>query len=87
VSRAHSPRPWRKCVDSTGEVTVFDAHNNDVCKMAGNVNDGSNARLIEAAPAMLELLQKLRRGDLHQRVRPLYDAAQAVIAQATGSKL
>lgn len=45
----------------------------------------ANASLIAAAPEMLAVLLKLRRGDLHQRVRPLYDEAQAAIAKATGS--
>lgn len=41
----------------------------------------------DAAPAMLAVLKKLRRGDLHQRVRHLYDEAQAAIKAAeTGVK-
>jgi len=44
----------------------------------------ADAAVIAAAIDMLAVLLKLRRGDLHQRVRPLWDEAQAAIAKANG---
>lgn len=41
----------------------------------------AEAQMIIEAPAMLSLLKRIRRGDLHQRVRYLYDEASAVIGR------
>ena len=41
---------------------------------------------LDAADDLLAVVMKLRRGDLHQRVRHLWDEAQAAIVKATGAK-
>jgi hypothetical protein len=86
MAGAFTPGPWESIVDKTGEVTVYEATtlaNIDICKMGGNTNDGSNARLIAAAPDLLEALQHLVTmlqaggyGTAH---------ADAAIAKATGA--
>lgn len=91
MSAAHTPGPWEYFYKPK-----YDEHHvslplpGQTMRLALFV-DGcpserpeADARLIAAAPEMLAVLLKLRRGDLHQRVRPLYDEAQAVIAKATG---
>ena len=86
----HTPGPWAVEVDKHGEVTVYEAvtlQNIDICKMGGNTNDGSNARLIHAAPDLLAALEVANEAlcDL-----PLMDSRivqiRAAIAKATGVK-
>lgn len=58
----HTPGPWEPITDKHGEVVVYEAvtrANLDICKMGGNTNDGANARLIAAAPDLLEALKGL----------------------------
>ncbi len=85
----HTPGPWHaRGADGYAHV----GGGNPVFKIADvscgrpeRAEDRANGRLIAAAPELLAVLLKLRRGDLHQRVRPLWDEAQAAIAKATGS--
>jgi hypothetical protein len=56
----HTTGPWEVEVDKSGEVTVYEAvtrENIDICTMGGNTNDGRNARLIAAAPELLNALK------------------------------
>ena len=96
----HTPGPWAVEVDKHGEVTVYEAvtlQNIDICKMGGNTNDGSNARLIHAAPDLLEVLKAFSEyahakecetdGPVnysHGEITGLAYAARAAIAKARG---
>lgn len=56
--------PWR--VSLTDEITVVDSENNDVMTVSGEYETeyeemAKRARLIAAAPALLEALQSIRR--------------------------
>ena len=94
MNTKHTPGPWIASleveewgIDSAvwGIATVAAGAGSTIDYRSGG--DGAteaNARLIAAAPDLLALLQRVRRGDLHQRVRPLYDEIQSAIAKATG---
>lgn len=91
MSAQHTPGFWATDFGVT-RVEVFDEGGRIIATLPRDAEYGrphamtaANARLIAAAPEMLAVLLKLRRGDLHQRVRPLYNEAQAIIAKATGS--
>lgn len=89
----HTPGPWNVVVDKTGLVQVREADRNDICILSGNNNDGSNGRLIAAAPDLLEVLSIAL--ELLRKVDPFpgqadilsgcIEAGSAVIAKATGS--
>lgn len=85
----HTPAPWLP--DATKAQVVVPGVDAPICallwptELRTEDETLANAFLIAAAPEMLAVLQKLRRGDLHQRVRPIYDEAQAAIAKATGA--
>jgi hypothetical protein len=95
TSTKHTQGPWR--YEAPDEVSIKDADGGRVAvctNLRGALGMGgrrdpnevlANARLIAAAPELLEALRKLRRGDLHQRARHLYDEAQTAIAKATGA--
>lgn len=88
MSAKHTPGPWswnlvrvqRAITDAQGGPVAY-VHGEGVSEAESE----ANASLISASPDMLAVLLKLRRGDLHQRVRPLYDEAIAAIAKATGA--
>jgi hypothetical protein len=97
VVSAHTPGPWKAHFEEAYYVT-----GPDLGRVAMMMNlkgpfgmrgrrssdeSAANCRLIAAAPEMLAVLLKLRRGDLHQRVRPLYNEARAAIAKAIGAEL
>lgn len=57
-----TPGPWERIVEKDGSVVVYEAttlQNIDICTMGGNTNDGSNARLIAAAPDLLDALHSM----------------------------
>lgn len=101
MSAAHTPgtwivKPWSAhdqdgaldacgfqvvAADGLEEVGIFSSATEGATE-----HETADLHLIAAAPDMLAVLLKLRRGDLHQRVRHLYDEAQAAIAKAGGSK-
>lgn len=89
MSAKHTPGPWfNTSQDDTPMGEVMDQPLDSGVSLHISVsgpNAKADVRLIAAAPDMLAVLLKLRRGDLHQRVRPLYDEVQAAIAKATGS--
>ena len=84
----HTPGPWAIEVDKTGEVTVYEAvtlQNVDICKLGGNTNDGSNARLIAAAPNLLAAAQAMVAVfavGFESGASPAVDYARAAIAKA-----
>lgn len=80
----HTPGPWRY-VDGYFDCDVW-AGNKKVLSYERHPTDEdrANARLVAAAPAMLEALQRLlieREG--HFSTRPAWDKARAAIASAT----
>jgi hypothetical protein len=78
---AHTPGPWAVAVEDDKSVVVYEAvtlANTDICVMSWNNNDAANARLIAAAP---ELLEALKAG-LSQLGASQYKAAVAAIAKA-----
>jgi hypothetical protein len=97
VSAQPTPGPWKAIgskfvndfavLDATGKHVIAECFS-DIRSQGENAmhEAAANARVMAASWAMLAVLQKLRRGDLHQRVRPLYDEAQAAIAAATGER-
>jgi hypothetical protein len=90
MTAAHTPGPWQVIVDAHGEVTVYEAttrDNTDICTMAGNNNDGANARLIAAAPNLLATLKYAAQPmGLSQRDFQTWLAvAQGIIALAEGN--
>jgi selenophosphate synthetase-related protein len=86
----HTSGPWDVEIDKHGEVTVYESvtlQNTDICKMGGNSNGGINARLISAAPCLLEALQQIML-DIDSDHGTGYDwnKARAAIRKATGEK-
>jgi hypothetical protein len=100
MSAKHTPGPWVFLEEGyteedghAGQPLTVTWRSEDLCSIFSAEDSTviiprevaiANARLIAAAPELLAVLMKLRRGDLHQRVRPLFDEAQAAIAKATG---
>jgi hypothetical protein len=88
MSAKHTPGPWQINQFDAEQVCDADGENRGCGAIATlhgtRAEINANARLIAAAPELLAVLMKLRRGDLHQRVRPLFDEAQAAIAKAMG---
>lgn len=87
IHAQHTPGPWFCTSDDdypTGQVSTGPLKNGDVCLTFGD-DAKANARAIAALPDLVAVVKKLRRGDLHQRVRHLYDEAQLALAKATGA--
>jgi len=89
---AHGPAKPTSDAPEGGDYCINDGGTNVIAEAFFRVSEGAggtrnakaNALLMAAAPELLAVLLKLRRGDLHQRVRPLWDEAQAAIAKANG---
>lgn len=90
---AHTPGPWVVTVTDDGGsmvhapncaiATVWPAPDS---KAGDNRQSAINARLIAAAPEMLEALQRVIRlvGDPEQTLADIVNCAHAAIAKATG---
>jgi hypothetical protein len=81
---AHTPGPWKvqeggKYVEAVTCTVARIYHLPDLMDDA-DAESQANARLIAAAPALLEALERIR-GHVHPELREIADAA---IAQATG---
>ena len=89
MTEAHTPGPWTARRMHTGGFDIMDPRNRDVVTVyGGGVETESreaNARLIAAAPDLLEALKSLvanlAEGDFISETR--IDAARAAIAKAT----
>ena len=89
MTDAHTPGPWAARRMHTGGFDIMDPRNRDVVTVyGGGVETESreaNARLIAAAPDLLEALKSLvanlAEGDFISETR--IDAARAAIAKAT----
>lgn len=82
---SHTPGPWH--VDIYGEYNVVESSD---CRLIATVRSGRNsslkadARLIAAAPDLLDALQNLV-SDVHRGCSGETDAALDAIVKATGS--
>jgi hypothetical protein len=75
----HTQGPWR----NQNDVIIFGKDSNDaVAKICIGVSSRQNARLIAAAPELLECLKELI--SLTDRKHDFWDKAKAVIAKAEG---
>ena len=84
MNTKHTPGPW-KYITWHGQHGVHDAMDNDVCETFGEDAE-ANARLIAAAPELLEALEYLlsQFGRLdHLTDYSAGDKARAAIAKAT----
>jgi hypothetical protein len=52
----HSPAPWTEDPEGEVAVTIEDANGNPIADVYGSADDNPNARLIAAAPLLLEAL-------------------------------
>ena len=103
MSTQHTPGPWIGAGPSFGdqfpryttEITTEDERYGDghiqICELPFHHHDEeneANARLITAAPDLLEALRRLcdalEPAEMHNGNRPAYNAARAAIAKATG---
>ena len=93
----HTPGPWTQYRDSRGNVRIQGnvdggpvAFIEELNNTGGTEQDHANARLISAAPELLEVLQQfVERCGTHQ-FHPNGDtaiAARAAIAKATGTNI
>jgi len=87
----HTPGPWTsKPTGAQGFYAVTAADKRQVCKVSprwhgANMNDGAtNARLIAAAPELLEALRKIERMPWPNSESPYALVARSAIAKATG---
>jgi hypothetical protein len=88
----HTPGPWVFDEDECSEIPALHLY----CADSKNPFHGSrseeelkaNARLIAAAPELLEALQRLLKGEDDEYLTPqgLRNLARAAIAKATGAK-
>lgn len=98
----HTPGPWE--VNPRGQTNVYQAHtergvattggyqNNRMDPEALWAENVANARLVAAAPDLLEVLQAceplwgigVERPEYHEEIMELWDRINAVIAKATG---
>lgn len=80
----HTPEPWDSYVDEQGSWNIFDTNGHDVVC----VTNEANARLIAAAPELLEALQSLERlfSSMSNDSTETFwiDKARSAIAKATG---
>ncbi len=90
MSAAHTPGPWK--VGSGNAVQGWTVCIGDSEVLVGGVGIASlaNARLIAAAPELLEALLQLKRdgndfAEWHPKFSPAIDAIYAAIAKATGA--
>lgn len=82
----HTPGPWR--VDAHMNVMYRDGLVAFPC-ISGGFPQEANARLIAAAPELLEALIGLMELESRGRIMPIgkeWDAARAAIAKATGEQ-
>lgn len=77
----YTPGPWRAVKTAHGPIDVFDARDHDVVTVYGGRM--GNARLIAAAPELLEALKAMVLNDRHT-YRDCHKAAVAAITKAEG---
>ena len=92
----HTPGPWEEGEQHEGMIWVTDTKHGRICQMVGSVFYGSmeaNARLVCAAPALLEACKNLAAaysGDATMAADDCLDAhetALAAIAKAEGREV
>ena len=89
---AHSPGPWIAvhCADDGGEFSIHAANGIHVAlSIGGTKSEAANARLIAAAPELLEALRGLMKLDEElssEGAIEALDKARAAIAKATGAQ-
>ena len=59
MSKTHAPGPWKTTHSEVNGYRVSDSTGCGVAVVLKDTNDDANARLIAAAPAMLEALEKI----------------------------
>jgi len=93
TSTAHTPGPWQANQLDNGHFTISTQQYVNICQMARNKEpEGANARLIAAAPELLEALKEYVTGTSAERnhstceERPctLCKIAKRAIAKAEG---
>lgn len=89
MNTKHTPGPWAARKDSSGKVTVYSTQVpglGTICKLGCWPIDEEDARLIAAAPELLEALKSIV--DTHFSLADLtpqhWKIAQAAIAKAQG---
>jgi type VI protein secretion system component VasF len=89
----HTQGPWtgRTALDSDGltcKIVVEDASGANICEVSphghSQMKGESNARLIAAAPDLLEVVQAMANFDGRNNNAALKEMARAAIAKATG---
>jgi hypothetical protein len=84
----HTPGPWKATADPYSDVVV-DAAGVELCVMVGSGPQADNARLIAAAPELLEALRDLVQLEADGRAESesaieYWERARAAIAKAEG---
>lgn len=84
----HTPGPWH--VDDAGRDTYVTSDHEHICRLEGNTlsADKANARLIAAAPELLDALQKIPQrylDDMDAHTPGITNLIRAAIAKATGA--
>lgn len=88
----HTPGPWRQQSGSQYRAWVENESMQTIChvnRQSAGVRD-ANARLISAAPELLESLEQISHAeaatydDIHAAIQDLVGIARAAIAKATG---
>lgn len=91
----HTPGPWKANFAISGSVYIFGGDRNFVCvfnEWRDEANQEANARLIAAAPDLLEVLEKLlfmcqRQENFNDDGDGcMFERASAAIAKARGEK-
>lgn len=87
----HTPGPWIQAETPSGKGKVINGSGFSVCSMQGGAycQQIIDARLIAAAPDLLEALEGLMEIESRGRVMPIgkeWDAARAAIAKAKGEQ-
>jgi hypothetical protein len=66
----HSPAPWTSDPEGELAVTIEDANGNPIADVYGSARDNPNATLMESAPDLLAMLEKLTLHTLHYASMP-----------------
>jgi hypothetical protein len=87
-TQEHTPGPWRVHDNGLGEFSVLACH--ETMRIAscsiGQISDHANARLIAAAPDLLDALERIAEHESRYQDSASYREAVAAIARARGSK-
>lgn len=65
MNKAYSPGPWKITHTALNGYRVSDSTGWGIAIVLKDVNDKANAQLIAAAPAMLEALEAIKEGMMH----------------------